>query len=149
MIVDDEPINVMVVGKYLKDAGFTNLAAATDPHQIMATLEQGNPDAILLDIMMPGVSGLDILRMIRSSAQLARVPVIILTAVDDRKVKAEALDLGATDFLTKPVDPIDLVPRVRTSWRSRPIRITCANTPTSWSGKCRRGPSSWRPRGWK
>ena len=63
--------------------------------------------------MMPGVNGLDILQMIRSSDRFARVPVIILTAVDDRKVKAAALDLGATDFLTKPVDSIDLVPRVR------------------------------------
>ena len=67
---------------------------------------------MLLDIMMPGVNGLEILQMIRSTAA-ARVPVIILTAVDDRTLKAEALDLGATDFLTKPVDPIDLVPRVR------------------------------------
>ncbi len=113
MIVDDEPINIMVVNKYLADAGFRNLAATGDPDQIMPTLDRENPDVLLLDIMMPGVNGLEILRMIRSSARFAQVPIIILTAVDDRHVKAGALNLGATDFLTKPLDPIDLVPRVR------------------------------------
>jgi putative two-component system response regulator len=113
MIVDGEPINIMVVEKYLSDAGFRNLAATDDPEQIIPTLDDENPDVLLLDIMMPGVNGLEILQMIRSSPRGAVVPIIILTAVDDRKVKAAALDLGATDFLTKPVDPIDLVPRVR------------------------------------
>ena len=113
MIVDDEPINVMAVRKYFQDAGFTNLAATSDPRQIMAALERENPDVLLLDIMLPGVDGLHVLQSIRSSDRFARLPVIILTAVDDRKVKAAALELGATDFLTKPVDSLDLVPRVR------------------------------------
>ncbi|MGO8688506.1 MAG: HD domain-containing phosphohydrolase [Thermoguttaceae bacterium] len=113
MIVDDEPINIKAVTKYLKDAGFSHLAATSDPRQIVTILQQENPDVLLLDIMMPGVNGLDILQTVRASAQFARIPVLILTAIDDRKVKAAALDLGATDFLTKPVDPIDLVPRVR------------------------------------
>jgi putative two-component system response regulator len=113
MIVDDEPINIMAVKKYLKDAGFSRLAATTDPRQIVAALQQEKPDVLLLDIMMPGVNGLDVLQTVRASEQFARTPVLILTAVEDRKVKAAALDLGATDFLTKPVDPVDLVPRVR------------------------------------
>jgi putative two-component system response regulator len=113
MIVDDEPINVMVVTKYLKDAGFSQLAATSASRQIMEALEREAPDVMLLDIMMADANGLDVLKTVRSSDRFARIPVIILTAVDDRKVKAAALDLGATDFLTKPVDPIELVPRVR------------------------------------
>ena len=67
MIVDGEPINIMVVEKYLADAGFRNLAATDEPEQIIPTLNSENPNVLLLDIMMPGVNGLEILQMIRSS----------------------------------------------------------------------------------
>ena len=71
------------------------------------------PDVILLDIVMPTVSGLDILANIRDDAHLAHIPVIILTASDDRETRMQALNLGATDLLSKPVDVVELLPRVR------------------------------------
>ena len=74
MIVDDEPINIMAVRKYFQDAGFSNVAATSDPRQIMATMERENPDVLLLDIMLPGVDGLDVLKTIRSSDRFARSP---------------------------------------------------------------------------
>lgn len=113
LIVDDESINIKVARKYLMLAGYTDFAVSTDPTEVMALLEREKPDLLLLDIMMPGVSGLDILRDLRAEERYARLPVLILTAIDDREVKARALNLGATDFLPKPVDPTDLVPRVR------------------------------------
>jgi putative two-component system response regulator len=115
MIVDDEPINIMVVKKYLETAGFANLASTSDSRQAFAEICRERPDVLLLDIMMPHVDGLEILRQVRAERRVAQLPVIILTAVDDRQVKAAALELGATDFLTKPVDPMELVPRVRNS----------------------------------
>ena len=56
---------------------------------------------------MPGISGLEVLRSVRSSPRSAHLPVLILTAIDDREIKAEALNLGATDFLAKPIDPTE------------------------------------------
>ena len=70
------------------------------------------PDIVLLDIMMPEVSGIEILEQIRATPELNHVPVVILTAVGDARIKQKALELGATDFLTKPVDPSELVLRV-------------------------------------
>jgi signal transduction histidine kinase len=115
MIVDDEPINIRVVCKYLKDAGFQNFLTTSDSRQAIPTLHREDPDVLLLDLVMPEISGLEILRTIRAERQFAQLPVIILTALEDRAVKAAALQLRATDFLTKPVDPADLVPRVRNS----------------------------------
>ncbi len=74
MIVDDEPINIKAVTKYLKDAGFSHLAATSDPRQIVTILQQENPDVLLLDIMMPGVNGLDILQTVRASAAVRPHP---------------------------------------------------------------------------
>ena len=112
MVVDDEPINIKVVCEHLKDAGFRDFVTTTDPRQAMAVLEQHNPDILLLDIAMPEISGLEVLRMLRAEYNGAQLPVIILTAIEDREVKASALELGATEFLTKPLDPTDLLPRV-------------------------------------
>lgn len=113
LIVDDEPLNVKVARKYLTLAGYCNFTTTSDPTEVMALLDREQPDLLLLDIMMPGVSGLDLLQEIRREPQYAHLPVLILTAVDDREVKAQALNMGATDFLSKPVDHTELVPRVK------------------------------------
>jgi putative two-component system response regulator len=113
MIVDDEPINLRVVRKYLELAGYEQFILATDPKTVAGLLHREQPDVLLLDIMMPEVSGLELLEYIKADETLAQLPVLILTAVDDRETKLRALSLGATDFLTKPVDPTELVPRVR------------------------------------
>ena len=113
MIVDDEPLNIRVVKKHLESAGFENFITTTESPQCMKLLRDGRPDVVLLDIMMPEVNGLDILREIRGYKDLRFLPVIILTAHTDAKTKQQALNLGATDFLAKPVEPSDLLPRVR------------------------------------
>ncbi|MGO9112932.1 MAG: HD domain-containing phosphohydrolase [Thermoguttaceae bacterium] len=113
MILDDEPYNVMVVRKYLRDAGYSNLLSLTDSSEALKTIAEEKPKLLLLDIMMPKVSGLDILRALRLEEQAKRFPVLVLTASTDAATKREALDLGAVDFLPKPVDPNDLIPRVR------------------------------------
>lgn len=112
MIVDDEPINIKVVQKYLQGHGYTNFCTITDSTTVVERVENERPDIILLDIMMPEVSGIEILQQVRENAELHRLPVVILTAVGDARIKQKALQLGATDFLTKPVDPSELVLRV-------------------------------------
>lgn len=113
MIVDDEPTNIKVVQRLLQLDGFSRFVTTTNASAAVALCEDEQPDVVLLDLMMPRVSGLEILTQIRSDARLHLTPVIILTAATDRETKLQALELGATDFLGKPVDPSELVPRVR------------------------------------
>jgi putative two-component system response regulator len=113
MIVDDEPFNVKVVQAHLSLAGYSRFITTTDPKPVLAMIANELPDIVLLDIMMPAVSGLDILRMMRSDDDLKHIPVIVLTAADSEEIKMEALELGATDFLNKPVNLPELVLRVR------------------------------------
>ncbi len=112
MIVDDEPINLMVARKYLSLEGYTNFVTTTEPRQAVEMVIQERPDVLLLDIMMPHVSGLDILAELRADQRWTHLPVLILTAAADQATKRRALELGASDFLTKPVEPTELAPRI-------------------------------------
>lgn len=113
MLIDDEPINIKVARKYLQDAGYREFAAVTDPSSAMEEVFRHRPDCIVLDVMMPRVNGLDLLRTVRANPELTHTPILILTASCERETKLQALDAGATDFLEKPVDPAELLPRVR------------------------------------
>ena len=112
-IVDDEELNVRVARKYLRSWGFQRVAATTDPHDVVQRFEQDPPDLVLLDVMMPEISGLDVLKRLRSQASTRNVPIIILTAHVEDEIKHQALELGANDFLCKPIDPLEMLPRVR------------------------------------
>jgi len=113
MIVDDEPINVKVARKYLETDGYQHFTTVTESPKAMEAMRREKPDVVLLDIMMPQVSGLDILGMMREDEKLQHTPVIILTANTDAQTRIQALELGATDFLNKPVDASELLLRLR------------------------------------
>lgn len=113
MIVDDESYNVLVVRKFLQHAGYENFVTTTESPQAIDLMKRDMPDIVLLDIMMPEVSGIDILRVMKLTPELSTIPVIILTASPDPALKTQALELGATDFLAKPVDPSELILRVK------------------------------------
>jgi putative two-component system response regulator len=113
LIVDDEPINVKVCQKYLHELGYKKCIGLTDSTRTIAVILEERPDVIILDVMMPIVSGVDILKLIRRHDELAHLPVLILTASADRTTKLTVLNLGATDFLTKPIDPSEMAPRIR------------------------------------
>ena len=113
MIVDDEALNIRVVQRHLELAGYRNFVTSDDPRPVVDMVVKEMPDVILLDVMMPEVSGLEILRRVREDKRLAHIPTLVCTASDNVQVKLEALELGATDFLTKPVNAAELVVRVR------------------------------------
>lgn len=113
LIVDDEPVNIKVTRRYLQRDGYDNFITLTDSREAMDVILREDPDLVLLDILMPEVSGLDILRMVRERPGFENLPVVILTASTAPETKHTALQLGATDFLAKPVDPSELIPRVR------------------------------------
>ena len=112
-IVDDEPINIKVARKYLQGVGYHQFVTTTDSTTAVSMIAGESPDVVLLDIMMPLVSGIDILRAVRADSRLCHIPILILTASTDAQTKLMALESGATDFLAKPVDPNELVPRIR------------------------------------
>ncbi len=113
LMVDDEPTTLDVLEMYLEEAGYRQLVATDEPATVMGLLEAEPPDVLLLDLMMPVVSGFDILAMVRSERRFAHLPVVILTSSTDSEVKLRALGLGATEFLSKPVDPSELVLRLQ------------------------------------
>jgi diguanylate cyclase (GGDEF)-like protein len=113
MIVDDEPINIEVVQAFLEEEEYRHFVTVEDSTRAMKILAETHPDLLLLDLMMPEVSGFDILSAVRAHPKFKHLPVIILTASTDTQSKLQALDLGATDFLAKPLDQSELGLRVR------------------------------------
>ncbi len=113
MMVDDEPLMTDLIQAYLEDDGYSNFVVANDPRQALTLLRREEPDVLLLDLMMPHLSGFELLELIRGDRKLRYTPVIVLTAATGADSKLRALRLGATDFLAKPVDASELVLRVR------------------------------------
>jgi putative two-component system response regulator len=93
--------------------GFGKFVTSTESPPAVDLIRREMPDVVLLDLMMPHVSGLDILADVRNDPTIAEIPIIILTAVTDRETRVQAVELGAIDFLNKPIDPSELLPRVR------------------------------------
>lgn len=115
-IVDDEPTSRETLVAMLEGENY-ELQLAKDGIQALQMLEQLQPDLILLDIMMPGMDGFEVCRRIRSTPPLAEVPIIMLTALDDRDSLLRGIESGADDFLSKPVDRRELTARVHTITR--------------------------------
>ena len=113
MMVDDDPIMLEIVQTFLEEAGYSNFVTTSDPTTAAQLAREHRPDVMLLDLMMPKVTGFDILEEVRQHEALRYTPVIILTAESDAPAKLRALELGATDFLLKPVDPSELKLRLR------------------------------------
>ena len=113
MVVDDEPLMTELTQSHLEEAGYSRFITCNNPFQVLALLRKHEPSVLLLDLMMPGLSGFDLLKEIRGSEDLRTLPVIVLTASAGADTKLRALQLGATDFLAKPVDASELVLRLR------------------------------------
>ncbi|MDB5839860.1 MAG: Bacteriophytochrome cph2 [Herminiimonas sp.] len=113
MMVDDEPITIEVMREFLEEAGYANFVDTSNPEEAMQLVADERPDVILLDLMMPVVSGFDILAALRADENYRHIPVIVLTSSTDSRTKLRALELGATDFLAKPVDSSELALRLR------------------------------------
>lgn len=112
LIVDDEPLNTEVVRCYLERAGFSNIISTEHAGQALPLVGLHRPDAVLLDLQMPVINGLDILSAIRGDVILSHTPVIILTGNSDSDTKLRALRAGASDLLAKPVHGEELLARL-------------------------------------
>jgi diguanylate cyclase (GGDEF)-like protein len=113
MMVDDEPILIELVRAFLEDAGYNDFIGIHKPETALERLRSETPDVLLLDLMMPKVSGFDILEQVHIDSDLKHIPTIVMTSASDADTKLRVLEMGATDFLEKPVDPSELVLRLR------------------------------------
>jgi two-component system alkaline phosphatase synthesis response regulator PhoP len=113
LVVDDEPKIVEICRDYLTAAGFSVVTAADGPKGLAAARRE-RPDLIVLDLMLPGIDGLDVCRELRRESN---TPIIMLTARVEESDKLVGLELGADDYITKPFSPRELVARVRTVLR--------------------------------
>ncbi|MRG55599.1 PleD family two-component system response regulator [Phyllobacterium sp. SYP-B3895] len=131
LVVDDVPANVKLLEARLT-AEYYEVVTATDGYAALDICETSNVDVILLDIMMPGMDGFEVCRRLKSSPATAHIPIVLVTALDGEKDRITGLDLGADDFLTKPVNDLQLLARVKSLVRLKnltdELRLRVATT---------------------
>lgn len=113
MLVDDHAATLAAAQACLERAGYSSFVTTTDSARTEELLSEHEPDVLLLDTRMPGLGGLEILARLRDSEQWRHLPVLMLADNDDSEGKRQALDCGATDFLSKPLDSSELILRLR------------------------------------
>ena len=122
LIVDDEPVNLQVLKNFLKLQNY-KLTLAADGQTALILLEQGlNPDIILLDVMMPRMTGYEVIKVIRQQFSADRLPIILLSARNQPEDIVLGLEVGANDYLTKPINKDELLARIQTHLQIRQLQ---------------------------
>ena len=112
LLVDDTPLNLRILFESLGHAGF-KLLVAESGNDALEQVSRLKPDLILLDVMMPGLSGFDTCRQLKANPETADIPVVFMTALSDTVSKIEGLSIGAVDYITKPIQPDEVLARVK------------------------------------
>jgi len=122
LIVDDNEDNRYTLTRRLQREGYTNLTSATDGQQALDLLQKIPFDLVLLDVMMPGLNGYEVLERMRADNRLRHVPVIMISALDEIESVIRCIELGAEDYLSKPFNPTLLRARVGASLEKKRLR---------------------------
>jgi putative two-component system response regulator len=124
LIVDDQESNIRLLESLLEVSGFTDVVSTTDSSRAVPLCTQLEPDLLLLDMHMPPPDGLQVLALLEPHTRgPARLPILVLTADTGRDTKRRALSLGASDFLHKPFDTIEVVLRIESLLRTRLLQL--------------------------
>ena len=113
LIVDDQMTNILLLESILQNAGYTNIHSTQDPTEVVSFVKKLNPDLICLDIRMPQMNGFQIMGQLKIIQKNTYLPILVLTAEEDRETRLRALDSGGKDFLHKPFDKIEVIMRIR------------------------------------
>ena len=118
LIVDDQESNIDVLMEFLELVGYNNVVTTTDSRKVMDITKKFDPDLILLDLMMPNLSGFDIMDLLKTEMQKSLnpnkyLPILVLTADISQEVRIKALAAGAKDFLSKPYNLVEVKYRIR------------------------------------
>jgi class 3 adenylate cyclase len=120
LVVDDTPANVKLLGDLLASRGYA-VSTAASGEEALALIGAGQPDLVLLDVMMPGLSGYDVCRRIRAEPSTALLPVVMCTSLDPQQERVKGIEAGADDFLSKPVNQAELFARVKSLLRVKAL----------------------------
>lgn len=123
LVIDDEPANVALLEAMLSEGGYTRVKSVIDSRLALETCESFEPDLVLLDLTMPHVDGFTILEALRTDAGESFFPIIILTADANESTKLRALRAGATDFLLKPFDQLEVLLRMTNLLETRRLHL--------------------------
>jgi DNA-binding response OmpR family regulator len=123
LVIDDEPANVALLKDMLADGGYSRVKSVTDSRLALGTCQIFEPDLVLLDLMMPHVDGFTILESLRAKNRETFFPIIVLTADANENTKLRALRAGATDFLLKPFDQLEVLLRMTNLLETRRLHL--------------------------
>jgi len=121
LVVDDTPQNVKLLSDLLAAKGY-EVSSAASGEQALESIAKQPPDLVLLDIMMPGISGYDVCRRIRANPATALLPVVLATSLDPNQERVKGIEAGADDFLPKPVNQAELFARVKSLLRIKNLQ---------------------------
>lgn len=118
LVVDDHPAGRMTAVALLSIEGYDVLEADCGP-AALDVVTSGDPDLILLDVMMPGMDGFEVCRRLKQDEHTRLIPIVFVTAFDDRRARLKGIEVGADDFLSKPFDPLEMSARVKSLVRQK------------------------------
>jgi class 3 adenylate cyclase len=126
LVVDDTPVNVKLLADLLGVKGYAVVTAGSGK-EALERVERDKPDLVLLDVMMPGMTGYEVCRTLRDNPATAMLPVVMVTALDPAEERVKGIEAGADDFLTKPINQPELLARVRSLLRVKALHDELAD----------------------
>ncbi len=134
LVVDDNPQNLELLSAYIEDIPNVTIIPATNGMEALARVADQRPDLILLDIMMPKMSGFEVCRQLKADPKTRDIQIIMVTALNEVGDHERAVDCGTDEFLTKPVNRVELITRVKSLLRVRHLKRELKQTLQNLSG---------------